>query len=84
MIEKERMGGDCLNYGCVPSKALPAAGQAADAVRRPDAFGVQTGLVSIDPKRGYGPVHDTITAIEPSDSAERYEELGVKVILTPS
>lgn len=84
LIEKEKMGGDCLHYACVPSKALLAAGQAADSVRRADAFGVITGSLSIDPKRVYRHVHDTIATIEPNDSAEHYEELGVKVILAPA
>ncbi len=84
LIEKHKMGGDCLNYGCVPSKALLAAGQAANTVRRARPFGVHTDEPTIDAKRVYAHVHETIAAIEPNDSAERYEQLGVNVILAPA
>jgi pyruvate/2-oxoglutarate dehydrogenase complex dihydrolipoamide dehydrogenase (E3) component len=80
LIEKGRMGGDCLNYGCVPSKALLAAGHAAEAVRGASGFGVDAGAPSMDSGRVYGHVHGTIAAIAPHDSVERFEGLGVTVI----
>ncbi len=80
LIEKGKMGGDCLNYGCVPSKALLAAGHAAEAVRRAPAFGVSAGTPAIDGAGVYGHVRNTIAAIAPNDSVERFEGLGVTVI----
>mgnify|MGYP002629224596 CR=1 FL=1 len=80
LIEKGLMGGDCLNFGCVPSKALLAAGHAADAVRRASGFGIDAGRPIIDAGRIYGHVRDTIATIAPNDSVERFEGLGVTVI----
>ena len=80
LIEKNKMGGDCLNYGCVPSKALLAAGHAAAAMRAGRYFGIECGDVSVNVKRVFGHVHNTIAAIEPNDSVERFEGLGVTVI----
>ena len=80
LIEKGRMGGDCLNYGCVPSKALLAAGHAAEAVRRAPRFGIDAGDPVVESRRVYGHVQDTIAAIAPNDSVERFEGLGVDVI----
>jgi pyruvate/2-oxoglutarate dehydrogenase complex dihydrolipoamide dehydrogenase (E3) component len=54
LIEKHKMGGDCLNYGCVPSKALLAAGHAAQAVRDGTYFGIQACIQNIDPEGVYG------------------------------
>ena len=80
LIEKGKMGGDCLNYGCVPSKALLAAAHAAQAVRTAPRFGVEAGEPIIHSKQVYAHVHGAIAAIAPMDSVERYEGLGVKVI----
>lgn len=80
LIEKGEMGGDCLNYGCVPSKALLAAGHAAQAVREAGRFGVKATLDGIDGKAVYGHVDGVIDAIRPMDSQERFEGLGVTVI----
>ena len=80
LVEKGKMGGDCLNYGCVPSKALLAAGHAAEAVRRARRFGVTAAAAAIDPAAVYGHVRETIAAIAPVDSVERFEGMGVKVI----
>ncbi len=80
LIEKHKMGGDCLNYGCVPSKALLAAGHAAQAVRDAGRFGIQGQIKKIDAAGVYGHVRNTIAAIEPNDSVERFESLGVQVI----
>jgi len=80
LIEKHQMGGDCLNYGCVPSKALLAAGHAAQDVREANRFGVATQPPEAQSAGVYGHVHKVIGAIEPLDSVERYEGLGVRVI----
>lgn len=80
LIEKGKMGGDCLNYGCVPSKALLAAGHAAEAVRRGKRFGINSGDPVVDSAGVYSHVRDTIAAIAPHDSVERFEGMGIQVI----
>ena len=80
LIEKDKMGGDCLNTGCVPSKALIAAGEAAETVRRSGVFGVNGHEPNIDFARVHDHVHGVIAAIAPHDSVERFEGLGVQVI----
>ena len=80
LIEKDKMGGDCLNTGCVPSKALLAAGHVAEAIREAHHFGVNTNAPTFESAKVYGHVHDTIAAIEPNDSVERFEGFGVNVI----
>ncbi len=84
LIERGKMGGDCLNYGCVPSKALLAAGHAAQAVRGAGRFGVRAAAPDIDSGGVYGHVRGTIAAIAPNDSVERFEGLGVTVIQSPA
>jgi pyruvate/2-oxoglutarate dehydrogenase complex dihydrolipoamide dehydrogenase (E3) component len=79
LIEKGLMGGDCLNYGCVPSKALIAAGRAAAEARAADRFGVQA-RVDVDFGRVQAHVKDVIAGIAPHDSVVRFEGLGVNVI----
>ena len=80
LVEKHKMGGDCLNYGCVPSKALIAAGEAAQTVRDSGRFGVNGHEPAIDFARVHAHVHGVIAAIAPHDSVERFESLGVHVI----
>ena len=80
LIEEGRMGGDCLNYGCIPSKALLAAGHVAEAARRGAPFGVHLGPPEIDGRAVLGHVQKVIGAIAPNDSQERFEGLGVTVI----
>ncbi|MDG2204689.1 MAG: FAD-dependent oxidoreductase [Alphaproteobacteria bacterium] len=80
LLEKYKMGGDCLNYGCVPSKALLAAGHAAQSVREADRFGITAADPTSRSEDIYGHVRGVIGAIEPNDSVERFEGLGVKVI----
>ena len=79
LIEKGLMGGDCLNYGCVPSKALIAAGRAAADARAADKFGVSAS-VDVDFARVQAHVKDVIDGIAPHDSVVRFEGLGVKVV----
>jgi len=80
LVEKGLMGGDCLNYGCVPSKALIAAARAAEAVRGAHRFGVTAGPPEIDFGRVNDHVRGVIAAIAPQDSEERFQGLGVTVI----
>jgi pyruvate/2-oxoglutarate dehydrogenase complex dihydrolipoamide dehydrogenase (E3) component len=80
LIEKGKMGGDCLNTGCVPSKALIAAGKRAEVFRSSTAFGIKAVRPNIEFFRVNGHVHEVIAAIAPNDSRERFTGLGVKVI----
>lgn len=80
LIERGTMGGDCLNYGCVPSKAMLAAGHAAAAARAAGRFGVRTGPVSVDWAGMRAHVLESIAAIAPNDSAARFRGMGVEVI----
>ncbi len=80
LIERDRMGGDCLNTGCVPSKALLAASKAARRWRKEGDFGVTYAPPNVDVAAVNRHVHDVIAAIAPNDSVERFEGLGVKVI----
>jgi pyruvate/2-oxoglutarate dehydrogenase complex dihydrolipoamide dehydrogenase (E3) component len=79
LVERGRMGGDCLNYGCVPSKSLLAAAKHVKAIGEARAFGV-AAAAAIDFKGVMRHVHGVIEAIAPQDSQERFESLGVRVI----
>ena len=74
------MGGDCLNTGCVPSKALLAAAKRAALMQNSGAFGVTAQGVTIDFAKVHDHVHGVIAAIAPVDSGERFTGLGVRVI----
>jgi pyruvate/2-oxoglutarate dehydrogenase complex dihydrolipoamide dehydrogenase (E3) component len=80
LIERGRMGGDCLNFGCVPSKALIAAGHKAEELRMADVFGIKSSVPEVDFSKVHNHVHTVIGAIAPNDSVERFEGLGVHVI----
>jgi pyruvate/2-oxoglutarate dehydrogenase complex dihydrolipoamide dehydrogenase (E3) component len=80
LIEKHKMGGDCLNYGCVPSKAMIAAGKRAQAMRTSRPFGVMPVEPQVDHRAVHDHVHSVIAAIAPNDSVERFTGLGVRVI----
>lgn len=80
LIEKDKMGGDCLNTGCVPSKALLAAGHAAEAIRDARRFGIAAGDPEIEWNKIHAHVHGAIATIAPNDSVERFEGMGVNVI----
>jgi pyruvate/2-oxoglutarate dehydrogenase complex dihydrolipoamide dehydrogenase (E3) component len=80
LIEKGEMGGDCLNTGCVPSKALIAAAHAAHAVRDGQRFGIHASEPEVRFGEVHAHIHGVIGAIAPHDSVERFEGLGVQVI----
>ncbi|HEY4775414.1 MAG TPA: FAD-dependent oxidoreductase [Xanthobacteraceae bacterium] len=80
LIEQGKMGGDCLNTGCVPSKALLAAARQAAQARRAREFGVRVEGVAVDFDEVRAHVRRAIAAIAPNDSAERFTGLGVTVI----
>ncbi|MDE2472707.1 MAG: FAD-dependent oxidoreductase, partial [Bradyrhizobium sp.] len=80
LFERGEMGGDCLNYGCVPSKSLLAAAHAAQNIRQAARFGIDCSDVRIDFSAVVAHVRQVIAAIAPHDSVERFESLGVRVI----
>lgn len=80
LVEHGRMGGDCLNYGCVPSKALIAAAKHADAIRKAAEFGIASAEPIVDHEHLTARIQSVIEAIAPHDSAERFTSLGVEVI----
>lgn len=80
LVERDRMGGDCLNTGCVPSKALIRAARVAQEVRDAKRFGIEAGEPRIDFTAVMEHVRQSIREVEPHDSAERYRHLGVEVI----
>jgi pyruvate/2-oxoglutarate dehydrogenase complex dihydrolipoamide dehydrogenase (E3) component len=80
LIERHKMGGDCLNYGCVPSKALIAAANRAHAMRSSAAFGIAPATPAVSWSGVNDHVKSVIAAIAPNDSVERFRGLGVHVI----
>ena len=80
LIEKGKMGGDCLNYGCVPSKSLLVAAKAAVAGRVASRFGLRYADPQVDFPAVHGHVQGVIAAIAPMDSVERFRGLGVTVL----
>ncbi|MFN4207316.1 MAG: dihydrolipoyl dehydrogenase family protein [Agrobacterium albertimagni] len=80
LVEANKMGGDCLNFGCVPSKALIKSAKVAHQMRHGDHY----GLEAVEPKVPFSAVmeriHKVIAEIEPHDSVERYTGLGVEVL----
>ncbi|HSG89663.1 MAG TPA: FAD-dependent oxidoreductase [Pseudomonadales bacterium] len=80
LIERGDMGGDCLNTGCVPSKALITSARVAKTLSEAPRFGLAPVPTTVDFAKVMARVHEAIAIIEPNDSAERYESLGVKVV----
>ncbi|MBP9905357.1 MAG: FAD-dependent oxidoreductase [Rhodoferax sp.] len=80
LVEAHKMGGDCLNYGCVPSKALIKSARIANQMRHAGNY----GLTATEPEFSFGKVmarvHEVIAAVAPHDSVERYTRLGVEVL----
>jgi pyruvate/2-oxoglutarate dehydrogenase complex dihydrolipoamide dehydrogenase (E3) component len=81
LIEAGKMGGDCLNTGCVPSKSLIAAARVAQTMRTAGPFGIAPVEPQVDFARVRDHVHGVIAAIAPHDSVERFTKLGCEVIL---
>ena len=77
LIEKHQMGGDCLNTGCVPSKALLRSAKILSYIKRSQDFGLKSAQVDFDFPDVMGRVHDVIKKVAPHDSIERYTKLGV-------
>ena len=80
LVEGGKMGGDCLNYGCVPSKALLAAANRAYQINSSDQFGIKAKIFDFDYTEVMAYVHKKISTIAPHDSQERFEKMGVNVI----
>jgi dihydrolipoamide dehydrogenase len=80
LVEKEQMGGDCLNTGCVPSKALIRSARILSYVRRAGEFGFRSGHIEFDFAEVMARVQRVIRKVAPHDSEERYRKLGVDVI----
>lgn len=80
LLEAHKMGGDCLNYGCVPSKAILASGKAAHMMTHAAQYGIANVTPDVDYAAAKDHVADVIRQIEPMDSVERFEGFGVRVI----
>jgi pyruvate/2-oxoglutarate dehydrogenase complex dihydrolipoamide dehydrogenase (E3) component/uncharacterized membrane protein YdjX (TVP38/TMEM64 family) len=80
LVEDKDMGGDCLNTGCVPSKALIKSAKVAAMIRHADKYGLEASEPKVPFAKVMARVRETITTIEPHDSVERYEGLGVDVV----
>ncbi len=80
LIEAHKMGGDCLNYGCVPSKALIKSAKLAHQMALADRYGLERTSPRFSFKAVMARVHEVIRAVEPHDSIERYTQLGVDVL----
>src|SRR5688572_7696454 len=80
LVEKHRMGGDCLNTGCVPSKALIRTARLLQQIRRSKDYGVRSASAELDFADAMERVRRVIKAIEPHDSVERYTRLGVECV----
>jgi len=78
LIEKHKMGGDCLNYGCVPSKAILTSAKYVHSLKNPNKYGVKSVDYKFDFADVMDRVHAAIKKIEPHDSMERYRSLGVE------
>jgi pyruvate/2-oxoglutarate dehydrogenase complex dihydrolipoamide dehydrogenase (E3) component/uncharacterized membrane protein YdjX (TVP38/TMEM64 family) len=80
LVENDKMGGDCLNYGCVPSKALIKSARVAKAMRTADRYGLTAVNPQVDFRAVMQRVEAVIKAIEPHDSVERFSALGVDCV----
>ncbi len=80
LVEKHKMGGDCLNTGCVPSKAIIKSAKVANILKKSQEFGIKSDDVKIDFKKVMERVQTVIQKIEPHDSVERYQSLGVECL----
>ncbi len=81
LIESRKMGGDCLNYGCVPSKAFLKSCHLMKQIKTANNYGIKTDEVKPDFEAIMDRVHDVIAQIAPHDSVERFTDMGAKVVL---
>jgi pyruvate/2-oxoglutarate dehydrogenase complex dihydrolipoamide dehydrogenase (E3) component/uncharacterized membrane protein YdjX (TVP38/TMEM64 family) len=81
LVESHKMGGDCLNYGCVPSKALIKTATLARQIRHSQDYGIARAEATIDFAQVMQRVAGVVRAVEPHDSVERYSGLGVDVVI---
>jgi len=81
LVERDRMGGDCLNTGCVPSKSLIRAARLAHEIRHADRFGIAATEPQVNFPEVMARIREVIATIEPKDSVARYRELGVDCVL---
>lgn len=79
LVERRRMGGDCLNYGCVPSKALISSARAVENIRRAEAWGLEAQTPAFEFRKVFERMRACRAKIAPNDSRERFEGLGVDV-----
>jgi pyruvate/2-oxoglutarate dehydrogenase complex dihydrolipoamide dehydrogenase (E3) component/uncharacterized membrane protein YdjX (TVP38/TMEM64 family) len=80
LVETHKMGGDCLNFGCVPSKALIKTAKLMHQAKNSQHYGIESMSATLDFGKAMDRVHQVIADIEPHDSVERYTSLGVEVI----
>lgn len=80
LVEAHKMGGDCLNYGCVPSKAFIKSAKLVHHMRHGEHYGLESAEPHFNFSKVMGRVHNVIAAVEPHDSVERYTDLGVEVL----
>ena len=81
LLERKKMGGDCLNSGCVPSKALIAASRIGHEIIHSPKFGWSVSKPVVNFQKVHDHIHEVINNIKPHDSVERFEKLGVQVVL---
>lgn len=80
LIEAGEMGGDCLNYGCVPSKAIIKSANMANSIKNAHHYGLEDSTPQFSFKKVMQRVHDVVAEVAPHDSVERYTNLGVEVL----
>nr|WP_321269557.1 FAD-dependent oxidoreductase [uncultured Tolumonas sp.] len=80
LIEAHKMGGDCLNYGCIPSKALIKSAHVAHTLKHAEQYGLENQIPSFSFRKVMARIHEVIRTVAPHDSIERYTQLGVDVV----
>src|SRR6058998_191868 len=80
LIEREKLGGDCLWTGCVPTKALVASAKLAHQIRQADRFGLEPGEPRVTPKSIMESMRAARRAVEPHDDPEKFRRLGIEVL----
>ena len=80
LVEHHKMGGDCLNYGCIPSKAFIKSAKVAHQFKHADSYGLEASSATFSFRKVMQRIHQVIAAIAPHDSIERYQALGVDVV----